>query len=79
MQKHPDVSIIIANYNYARFIGDALESILAQTLQNWECIIIDDASTDDSVKIITEYTNRDKRFRLIQQPKHMGVSAARNR
>ncbi len=73
----PTVSIIIANYNYAKYIGDALESVLAQTFHDWECIVIDDGSTDDSVKIIKQYVARDARFRLIKNP-HLGVSAARN-
>lgn len=76
-QNKPDISIIISNYNYGRYISDALESVLHQTLQNWECIIVDDGSTDDSVSIIKKYVNRDKRFKLIQQ-EHLGVSMARN-
>ncbi len=73
----PDISIIISNYNYARYIADALESVSCQTLQNWECIVVDDGSTDDSVKIIKQYVKKDKRFKLIQQ-EHLGVSAGRN-
>ncbi len=73
----PTVSIIIANYNYAKFIADALESLLAQTMREWECIVVDDGSTDDSVDIIKKYVARDSRFRLIQN-EHHGVSVARN-
>lgn len=74
----PDVSIIIANRNYAKYISDALESVLHQSLKNWECIIIDDASTDNSVQLIKQYTQQDSRFQLIQSHQHIGVSAARN-
>lgn len=78
MKKNVDISIIVANYNYASFLSDALNSVLAQTFTNWECIIVDDGSTDDSVKIIKKYVNKDSRFKLIQIP-HGGVSLARNR
>lgn len=77
MKSQISVSIIIPNYNGALFLPDALNSVLAQTISDWECIIIDDGSTDDSVKIIKQYTARDKRFRLIKLP-HGGVSIARN-
>ena len=77
MMKTPDISIIICNYNYADYIGDALESVLAQTLKNWECIVIDDGSTDNSREIIKKFVARDKRFRLIES-EHVGASAARN-
>lgn len=76
-QIQPNISIIISNYNYGKFVGDALESVLCQTLQNWECIVVDDGSTDDSVEIIKQYVKCDKRFKFIQLA-HCGVSAARN-
>jgi glycosyltransferase involved in cell wall biosynthesis len=77
MKSQISVSIIIPNYNGALFLPDALNSVLAQTISDWECIIIDDGSTDDSIKVIKKYTARDKRFRLIKLP-HGGVSIARN-
>ena len=64
--KNPAISIIIANYNFAKYIGDALESVRVQSFRDWECIVIDDGSTDNSVKIIKQFCKRDKRFRLIQ-------------
>lgn len=73
----PDISIIIPNYNGAQYLVDALNSVAAQTLQNWECIVIDDGSTDDSVKIINKFVKADKRFKLIKL-NHGGVSVARN-
>lgn len=54
------VSIIIPNYNYGRFVAEAIESVLAQTLPADEIIVIDDCSTDDSVEIINKYSNRVK-------------------
>jgi len=74
----PDISIIVCNYNYNKYIGDALESIKCQSLKNWECIIIDDASTDNSMDIINKYVHADPRFRCIQMKTHGGVSIARN-
>lgn len=74
----PVVSIIVPCYNYADYVADAIRSIKAQSLTNWECIIIDDASTDDSVSVIKHAIRGDKRFHLIQLPKKSGVSVARN-
>lgn len=73
----PDISIIIPNYNGAEYLTDALNSVVAQTLKNWECIVIDDGSTDDSIKIINKFVKSDKRFKLIKL-NHGGVSVARN-
>lgn len=74
----PAISIIMPNRNYARYIGDALNSVLHQTFTNWECLIIDDASTDNSIEIINKYIKKDKRFKLFQTPEYSGISVARN-
>lgn len=74
----PEVSIIIPNHNYARYIGDALKSVSAQTMQDWECIVIDDASTDNSVEIIQQHIKSDPRFKLIRMKNKSGTSVARN-
>lgn len=76
--KKPIVSIIMPNYNGEQYITDALQSVSAQTEKNWECIIIDDASTDNSVKIIKKYIKNDKRFKFIQLSENSGTSVARN-
>ncbi|MDR0741424.1 MAG: glycosyltransferase family 2 protein [Rickettsiales bacterium] len=76
--KNPIVSVIIPNYNYAEYLRDTLDSVRVQTLTDWECIIIDDASDDASVSIIQEFCKQDPRFRLIRLTKQSGVSAARN-
>ncbi|WP_303348196.1 glycosyltransferase, partial [Bacteroides caecimuris] len=55
MENHPVVSVIIPNYNYARFLRQRIESVLAQTYTNYEIILLDDASTDDSVSILSHY------------------------
>ena len=58
------VSIIMPNYNSAKFIKDSIDSVVAQTYQNWELIIVDDCSSDDSLKIIQQYD--DSRIRVIK-------------
>jgi len=75
---NPIVSIILPNRNYADFIPDAIASIKAQTLTDWECIIIDDASTDDSVSVVKNLIRGDDRFKLVVNPEAIGVSATRN-
>jgi glycosyltransferase involved in cell wall biosynthesis len=71
------VSVIITNFNYGHFLVDALESVSAQTYQNWECLIIDDGSTDNSEEIVKKYTQKDSRFRYIYQH-NQGLAASRN-
>lgn len=73
----PKVTVVIPNFNYSRYIRQAIASVKAQTLNNLECIIVDDGSTDDSVAIISEAIVDDKRFRLITQS-NSGVAHARN-
>jgi glycosyltransferase involved in cell wall biosynthesis len=58
MRAHPRVSIVIANYNYGRFIGETLDSALAQSYDNTEIIVVDDGSTDDSREVIGRYGDR---------------------
>ena len=70
-------SIIIPVYNVAPYLRECLDSVLAQTLTDWEAICIDDGSTDGSGAILDEYAAKDKRFKVIHQ-KNAGVSAARN-
>lgn len=76
----PLVSIIIPTYNRENLIGETLESILDQTYSNWECIIVDDGSTDYTVELLELYCERDFRFqyynRLSNLPK--GANACRN-
>ena len=59
------VSIIMPSYNAARFVGAALDSVSAQTYTNWELLVVDDASKDESVKAIEAYAGQDVRIRLI--------------
>ena len=69
------VSIIMPSYNYALYIKQAIESVLNQTYQNWDLIIIDDASTDYSLNIINEYVKKDSRVKLIINEKNLGLAS----
>lgn len=63
--ENPLVSVLIANYNYGQYISEAIESVLNQTYQNFEIVICDDGSTDNSVEVIKSYAEKDARIRLI--------------
>lgn len=71
---NPLVSVIIPNYNHARFVGDAINSVLVQIYKNVEIIVVDDGSTDNSREVISEFGSQVK---YIYQ-KNSGLSAARN-
>jgi len=73
------ISVIMPVYNRAEFIGEAIQSILSQTYKNFELIIIDDASTDNTLKVISEFTDDDDRILLLKNKKNEGVAATRNR
>ncbi|HVU83428.1 MAG TPA: glycosyltransferase family A protein, partial [Puia sp.] len=73
----PLVTIIVPCYNYAHFLGHTLENIRAQKYAGWECIIVDDGSTDDTDKVTATFVRTDERFRYIRQD-NKGLSAARN-
>ena len=65
---NPTASIVIATYNSAKTLRMSLESVLNQSFQDWECVIVDGASKDGTVEIIKEYSNKDARFRYISEP-----------
>ncbi|MBO7501149.1 MAG: glycosyltransferase family 2 protein [Fibrobacterales bacterium] len=73
----PTVSVIMAAWNSAETIAETIESVRAQTLADWELLVIDDGSTDDTVKIVRGMTETDRRIRLIGGA-HRGAAAARN-
>ena len=72
------VSIITPAYNAEKYIKDTIESVIAQTYTNWEIIIVDDASKDNTVNIIKNYQLKDRRIKLISLEKNQGVANARN-
>ncbi|HMG81448.1 MAG TPA: glycosyltransferase family A protein [Ferruginibacter sp.] len=71
------ISIIVPCYNYGHYVVEMLNSVVEQTYTNWECIIINDGSTDNSKQIIENYIKDDKRFTFINS-ENAGVSVARN-
>lgn len=76
----PKFSIIVPLYNKAPYVRKALDSIVSQTFRDWECIIIDDGSTDGSLEVVQEVKSQEPRaksVRIIRQP-NSGVAAARN-
>jgi glycosyltransferase involved in cell wall biosynthesis len=74
----PLVSIITPVYNAERFIEKSILSVLNQTYEDWEMLVIDDCSTDNSLAVVKKYSLVDSRIRLINMPKNSGVAAARN-
>ncbi len=72
------ISVVIPNYNGERFISQTLDSVLNQTYQVFEIIVVDDCSTDGSPGIIAGYCERDPRIRMIRLPENGGVANARN-
>lgn len=66
------ISILVANYNNGKYFRDCYNSIISQTYENWEVIIVDDCSTDDSVHLIKELIRDDSRFRLFINEKNEG-------
>ncbi len=73
----PKVSIIIPVYRVEKLISECLDSILSQTYTDWECLLINDGSPDNSGGICDEYAKQDKRFKVFHQS-NKGVSSARN-
>ncbi len=74
------VSIIIPTYNRAHLIIDTLDSVLTQTYKEWECIVVDDGSTDNTKEVMGTYLKKDKRIQYYQRPKEKkkGANACRN-
>jgi glycosyltransferase involved in cell wall biosynthesis len=75
--KHPTVSVVIATYNYGRYLAGAIDSVLAQTFQDFEIIVVDDGSTDDTPAVLQRYT-ADRRVRFFHET-HRGHPQAKNR
>lgn len=72
-------SVIVPCYNLAKYLPDALASVIAQTDPDWECIIVDDASTDNTESVARGFVEKDSRFRYLRNSKNLHVSMTRNR
>ncbi|MDF5716696.1 MAG: glycosyltransferase [Rhizonema sp. NSF051] len=77
LPENPLVSVLIGNYNYARYIGETLDSVLCQTYPYFEVIICDDGSKDNSCEVIETYIQKDSRIKLIRK-QNGGVATALN-
>ncbi len=87
-QENPFVSVIMPCYNAENLLARSIDSVIAQRYQNWELLIIDDCSTDNSTKVIDEYCSKDSRIRHLRtsaqsgspaEPRNMGIRNARGR
>lgn len=77
MAQRASISVVIPLYNAEPFIGQTLQSICDQTVTDWECVVVDDGSTDASAQVVREMARKDDRIRLIEQI-NAGPAAARN-
>lgn len=75
----PGLSVVIPNYNHAQYLPRCLEAIFAQSVQPQEILVIDDASTDDSIQVIESYARRFPHLRLIRNERNQGVIPTINR
>jgi len=67
LPENPLVSVLVSNYNYARYIAETIQSVLDQTYANFELLVCDDGSTDDSVSVIEQFQQKDPRVHLIRK------------
>jgi len=74
----PRISVIMPAYNVEKYVGEAIESILNQTFKDFEFIILNDGSTDNTAKIVKEYAKNDKRIKFIDNKKNRGFVASLN-
>lgn len=77
MENQPLISVIMPCYNMASYISDSIQSVQRQTYPHWELLIVDDASTDETVNIIASYAQSDTRIRFATK-KHSGIADTRN-
>jgi glycosyltransferase involved in cell wall biosynthesis len=76
---NPKVSVVTVTFNRQDFIREAIESVLAQSFTNWELIIVDDASTDNTKSVVDEYIAKDSRIRYFKNEKNLGIAKTRNK
>jgi glycosyltransferase involved in cell wall biosynthesis len=76
--RHESVTICLATFNRAPFLPRAIESVFEQTFPNWQLLIVDDGSTDESPQVLAEYAQRDPRRIVVMRQPNRGLVAARN-
>jgi glycosyltransferase involved in cell wall biosynthesis len=74
----PEISVIVPCYGQAKFLSESLDSVMAQTFKNWECVIVNDHSTDDTETIANEICEKDSRIKLVTTDRNLGLAGARN-
>lgn len=79
VKKEALVSIVMPAYNCEDFIGITLDSVINQTYQNWEVIVVDDCSTDNTAEVVQEYIKKDNRISYHKLDKNSGAAVARNK
>jgi glycosyltransferase involved in cell wall biosynthesis len=77
MDKRPQISVLIPVYNAAKYLPACLDSVLSQSMTDFEIVAVDDASTDDSLRILQDYADRDPRIRIVTHERNKGVLSAR--
>lgn len=78
MESNPLISVIVPCYNQARYLDEAVQSVLAQTYSNWECMIVNDGSPDDTAAVAQAWCKKDPRIKYVEKP-NGGLSSARNK
>ena len=73
--REPKISVLMPTFNYGRFLPEALESVLAQDCDDWELLVSDDASADDTAEVLRRYAAADPRIRLVIQSANLGLAA----
>jgi len=73
------ISVLIANYNNGKYFKDCYDSLLSQTYENWEAVVVDDASTDNSLKTILNIVENDKRFKIYKNESNQGCGFTKKR
>lgn len=74
----PILTVILPTYNSELYVAETIESVVQQTMENWELIVIDDNSSDGTVNVVKEYQRKDRRIRIYGQPENEGPARVRN-
>ena len=78
MENQPLVSVIMPCYNMEKYISDTIASVRRQTYPHWELLIVDDASTDQTINVINMFVAQDERIKLLKNGQHLGTAVSRN-
>src|SRR5437762_780090 len=77
-KSEPFLSVVMPVFNGQKFLSEAIASILNQTFQDFEFVVLDDGSTDETAKILRDWQRRDSRIRIFTSPRNSGLSASSN-